>query len=157
VAAPAGLLIWLLANLRVSDSSLLAHCAGFLDPFARLMGLDGYILFAFILGFPANEIVVPILIMSYTSSGHLTELSSLSDLHALLIAQGWTWLTAVNMILFSLFHWPCGTSLLTIRKETRSTKWTLLSFALPTSVGILMCLIAASIARITGLVSVPLP
>ncbi len=152
VAAPAGLLIWLLANIHAGDLSLLAHCAGFLDPFARLMGLDGYILFAFILGFPANEIVVPIIIMSYMATGSLTDLGSLVQLHALFVSHGWTWLTAVCVMLFSLMHWPCGTTCLTIKKETNSLKWTLISFAVPTVTGIVVCLIVANSVRLLGLI-----
>lgn len=152
VAAPAGLVIWVLANIHVGDLSLLAHCAGFLDPFARLIGLDGYILMAFILGFPANEIVVPIIIMSYMATGTLTDLESLSELHTLFVSHGWTWLTAVCTILFALMHWPCGTTCLTIKKETRSLKWTLVSFAVPTVTGIVVCLIVANTARLFGLI-----
>lgn len=152
VAAPAGLLIWLLANLRVDGATLLTICAGFLDPFARLLGLDGFILLAFLLGFPANEIVVPIIIMSYMASGSLTEYESLFQLHALLLDHGWTWVTAVCTMLFSLMHWPCGTTCLTIRKETQSLKWTLVSFAVPTLAGILLCFLTASVARLFGLV-----
>jgi ferrous iron transport protein B len=122
VAAPAGLVIWVLANISIGDTSILAHCAAFLDPFAKLMGLDGYILMAFILGFPANEIVVPIIIMSYMATGSLTELESLSELHTLLVNNGWTWLTAVCTMLFCLLHWPCGTTCLTVKKETQSLK-----------------------------------
>jgi ferrous iron transport protein B len=133
-------------------ASLLTLCAGFLDPFARLLGLDGYILFAFILGFPANEIVVPIIIMSYMATGSLTDYESLAQLHTLLVAHGWTWLTAVCMMLFSLMHWPCGTACLTIRKETQSFKWTLVSFAVPTLTGMLFCFITASAARFLGAV-----
>ncbi|MDQ7093214.1 nucleoside recognition domain-containing protein, partial [Desulfosporosinus sp. PR] len=152
VAAPAGLIIWLLANIHVGNLTLLAQCAGFLDPFAKLMGLDGYILMAFILGFPANEIVVPIMIMSYMAAGSLTDIESLSQLHALFVSHGWTWLTAVCAMLFSLMHWPCGTTCLTIKKETQSLKWTLLSFAVPTVTGIAICLIVANTVRLLGLV-----
>lgn len=152
VAAPTGLVIWLLANLHAGNLSLLAHCAEFLDPFAHLMGLDGYILFAFILGFPANEIVVPIIIMSYMATGSLTDFESLAQLHALLVSHGWTWLTAVCVMLFSLMHWPCGTTCLTIRKETGSFKWTLVSFAVPTVTGTVICLIVANVVRLFGLV-----
>ncbi len=151
-AAPAGVIIWLLANIYAGGISLLAYCAGFLDPFARLIRLDGYILFAFILGFPANEIVVPIIIMSYMSTGSLTDLGSLSDLRALFVNHGWTWLTAVCVMLFSLMHWPCGTTCLTIRKETQSLNWTLVSIAVPTAAGIVICLIVAGTARLFGLV-----
>jgi ferrous iron transport protein B len=152
VAAPAGLIIWLMANIQTGGASLLAHCAAFLDPFAKLMGLDGYILFAFILGFPANEIVVPIIIMSYTASGSLIEMNSLSDLRGLLTEHGWTWLTAVNTMLFSLMHWPCATACFTIKKETRSVKWTLISAAVPTAIGIIICMFLAAVTRLFGLV-----
>ncbi|MBE6822825.1 MAG: ferrous iron transport protein B [Ruminococcaceae bacterium] len=150
VAAPAGLVIWLLANIRVGESSALTQCAQFLDPFARLLGMDGYILMAFILGFPANEIVVPIIIMSYMSTGSLTEFSSLAQLHSLFVSHGWTWLTAVCVMLFSLMHWPCATTCLTIRKETQSLKWTLLSFVIPTVSGMLLCFLVAGAARLLG-------
>lgn len=152
VAAPAGLVIWLMANIQLGGMSLLAQCAGFLDPFARLIGLDGYILMAFILGFPANEIVVPIIIMSYMATGSLTDYDSLAQLHNLFVSHGWTWLTAVCVMLFSLMHWPCGTTCLTIKRETQSTKWTLLSFAIPTVTGIVVCFLVASTVRILGLV-----
>ncbi|HAX53473.1 MAG TPA: ferrous iron transporter B, partial [Lachnospiraceae bacterium] len=152
VAAPAGMVIWVLANIHIGDLSLLAHCAGFLDPFARFIGLDGYILMAFILGFPANEIVVPILIMSYMAAGKLTDLESLSELHTLFVNNGWTWLTAVCTILFTLLHWPCGTTFLTIKKETQSMKWALISFAIPTITGIIVCMITANTIRLLGLI-----
>jgi ferrous iron transport protein B len=151
VAAPAGLVIWLLANIRVGGVSVLAQCAGFLDPFARLMGMDGYILLAFILGFPANEIVVPIIIMSYMSTGALTDYQSLAQLHTLFVAHGWTWVTALCVMLFSLMHWPCGTTCMTIRKETQSMKWTLVSFAVPTAAGVAVCMLVAGAARLFAL------
>ena len=152
VAAPAGLLIWIFANVRVGDLSILAHCTGFLDPFARLLGLDGTILMAFILGFPANEIVIPIIIMSYLATGTLTDFTSLDALRALLVQNGWTWLTAVCTMLFSLIHWPCSTTCMTIGKETKSVKWTLISFAVPTVIGMAVCVLVASLARLSGLV-----
>ncbi|HCS74737.1 MAG TPA: ferrous iron transport protein B [Clostridiales bacterium] len=147
VAAPAGLVIWLMANITVADASMLTHCAQFLDPFAHLIGLDGYILMAFILGLPANEIVIPILIMSYMSTGSMLELSSLSEMKQLFVSNGWTWLTAVCMMLFSLNHWPCATTLWTIHKETKSWKWTWISFLVPTVTGIVVCFIVAQGAR----------
>ncbi len=150
VAAPAGLLIWVLANVTIGDTTLLAHCAGFLDPFARLFGLDGVILMAFILGFPANEIVFPIIIMAYLSTGTLTDLSALGELKILLENNGWTWLTAVCTILFSLMHWPCSTSCMTILKESKSLKWTAVSFAVPTLVGLTVCFVVATFARLVG-------
>ncbi len=128
VAAPAGALIWLLANFTLADKSVLAHCAAFLDPFACLLGLDGYILLAFILGLPANEIVIPLLTMSYLATGSLLELDSLAALRELLLENGWTWLTAICMFIMVLNHFPCGTTLLTIRKETQSWLWTMAAF-----------------------------
>jgi len=152
IAAPAGLVIWLMANIHVGDQSLLSYCASFLDPFARLMGLDGYILMAFILGFPANEIVVPIIIMSYMATGNMLELDNLDQLRQLLVNNGWTWLTALCVMLFSLMHWPCGTTCLTINKETQSLKWTLVSLLTPTISGILICIIVANTVKLLGLV-----
>lgn len=151
VAIPSGIIIWIMANIYVGDISVLSHCAGFLNPFARFIGLDGYILMAFLLGFPANEIVVPIIIMSYTATGNLLELDSLEQLKELLVAHGWTWLTAVCTMLFSLMHWPCGTTCLTIRKESGSLKWTAVSFLIPTITGIIICAIVAGTARLLGL------
>jgi ferrous iron transport protein B len=151
VAAPAGLVIWAMANIHVAGSSLLRIAAGFLDPFARMIGLDGYILMAFILGFHANEIVVPIIIMSYTAAGSMLEPGSLNALRSLLVENGWTWLTAVCAMLFSLMHWPCGTTCWTIGKETQSAKWTLISFLVPTLAGIAACFAVASAARLLGL------
>lgn len=141
VAIPAGAIIWIMANVEISGSSLLFICSDFLDPFARLIGLDGVILMAFILGAPANEIVVPIIVMSYMSGGMLVELEGVSELRALLLANGWTMTTAVCFIIFSLMHWPCLTTLMTIKKETGSLKWTLLSALLPTILGIVLCMI----------------
>ena len=152
VAAPAGLIIWIMANISVAGMSLLDHAARFLDPFAYWIGLDGYILMAFILGLPANEIVIPIIIMSYMSTGAMLELDSLDALRELLVNNGWTWLTAVCTMLFSLNHFPCGTTLLTIRKETQSIKWTAVSFLVPTITGIVLCFIVAQAARLLGLV-----
>jgi len=152
VAAPAGLIIWLMANLTIDGASLLDHSARFLDPFGRLLGMDGYIILAFILGLPANEIVIPIIIMSYTASGVMIELDSLDALRNLLVANGWTWLTAICTMLFSLNHFPCGTTLLTIGKETQSLKWAALSFVIPTVTGIILCFIVAQGVRLLGLV-----
>ena len=151
VAAPAGLIIWLLANITLGDATLLAHCARFLDPFARLFGLDGVILLAFILGLPANEIVIPLIIMAYTSGGALTELSDLAALHALLADNGWTWVTALCTMLFGLMHWPCSTTCMTIKKESGSLKWTAVAFLLPTACGLGLCFITACAARLLGL------
>jgi len=152
VAAPAGLVIWLMANITIGDVTLLTHCALFLDPFAKFLGMDGYILMAFILGFPANEIVIPILIMSYMAKGSMLELDSLNEMRQLFVDNGWTWLTAICVMLFSLNHWPCGTTLWTIRKETQSWKWTGISFLIPTITGITLCFIVAQGARLLALV-----
>lgn len=148
VAAPAGLIIWLMANTTVGNVSVLKHCAQFLDPFARLMGLDGVILIAFILGFPANEIVIPIIIMAYMSQGSIMELDSLIKMKELFVSNGWNWITAVNVMLFSLMHWPCSTTLLTIKKETGSIKWTILAAAIPTALGIVICISFNTAAKI---------
>ena len=148
VAAPAGLLIWIIANVTVKDISLLRYCADFLNPFAELLGLDGVILLAFILGLPANEIVIPIVIMAYMNSGSLTELSSLTAMRELFIANGWDFTTAISVILFSLLHWPCATTILTIKKETGSIKWTAVSVLLPTVICILVCMVFNFIIKI---------
>lgn len=140
-AAPAGLCIWLLANLKIQDVTLLSYFAGALEPLAVIMGLDGVILLAFILGMPANEIVVPIAIMAYLAQGSLTDMGDMGVLKQLLTDNGWTWKTAVCTMLFSLFHWPCATTCLTIRKETGSWKWTLVSILLPTVLGVGICII----------------
>ena len=141
VAAPAGLVIWLLANLTVGGESLLMHIAGFLDPLGALMGLDGIILMAFILGFPANEIVLPIILMAYLQSGVLAPMDDKTAILSLLSANGWTVKTAVCMAVFSLFHWPCSTTCLTLKKETGSLKWTAVSILLPTGIGVLLCML----------------
>ncbi|MFQ8657220.1 MAG: ferrous iron transport protein B [[Clostridium] innocuum] len=140
VAIPAGAIIWLLANIQVQDASLLQHISLFLDPFAHLMGLDGVILLAFLLGFPANEIVVPIMIMAYLANGSMTDIGDLAVLKELFVNNGWTWVTAICTLMFSLVHFPCATTLLTIHKETQSWKWTAVSFLLPTVLGILLCM-----------------
>ena len=127
IAAPAGGVIWLLANLTVGDATLLAHITGLLDPLGRLMGLDGVILTAFLLGWPANEIVMPVMLMAYLARGSLVEWDQLAGVHDLLVEQGWSWTTAVCTLLFALFHWPCSTTCLTIYRESKSVKWTLVN------------------------------
>lgn len=141
IAAPAGIVIWLFANIYIQDISILAYVANFFDPFAKLMGLDGYILTAFILGIPANEIVLPIILMSYTSSATLVNLEDTFSIGRILLENGWTLITAINVMIFTLLHFPCSTTLLTIYKETQSIKWTIFSFALPTICGIVLCTI----------------
>ena len=140
VALPAGIIIWLFANLQIGGASILTLVANFLNPFAKLIGMDGYILTAFILGLPANEIVLPIILMSYIGHGPLVELEDLNSITDILIANGWTLLTGINVLIFTLLHFPCGTTLLTIKKETGSLKWTFLSFLLPTVCGIILCM-----------------
>ena len=148
VAAPAGALLWLLANVTLGDASLLAHIAAFLDPLGRLLGMDGVILTAFILGFPANEIVIPIAVMAYTVGGALTDVGDLAAMREILTANGWTPLTAVCTILFSLMHWPCSTTVMTIRKETGSLRHTLAAVLLPTLSGAVVCFLVATAARL---------
>ena len=139
VAAPAGLLIWAAANVSIGGESILLRLAGLLQPLGGLMGLDGVILLAFLLGFPANEIVVPCILMGYLSAGSLTDYGSLAELRGLLAANGWTAATALSAMLFTLFHFPCGTTCLTIWRETKSAKWTILAVALPTAIGAVLC------------------
>ena len=139
VAAPAGLIIWITGNLFIDGQSLLSHMSSFLDPFGRFLGMDGMILVGFILGFPANEIVVPIILMGYLQTGTLVEMSDPSALMGLFAAHGWTMKTAVCMAVFALFHWPCSTTCLTVKKETGSIRWTVVSFLLPTVIGIILC------------------
>ncbi len=151
VAAPAGLLIWIAANVDAGGVSILLRLAGFLQPLGELMGMDGVILLAFLLGFPANEIVVPCILMGYLSAGSLTEYGSLAQLHALLSANGWTAVTALCVLLFTLFHFPCGTTCLTIWRETRSAKWTALAAVLPTAVGMGLCMAVKGACVLLGL------
>ena len=148
VAAPAGLVIWLFANINIGDISILTYIANFFDPFARLMGLDGYILTAFILGIPANEIVLPIILMCYMGSGTLVDLESTSAIGQILIQNGWTLITAINVMIFTLLHFPCTTTLMTIKKETGSWKWSVLSFLLPTVCGVVICMITNGVWNI---------
>ena len=151
VAAPAGLIIWLTANVHIGDASVLKHITDFLDPAARLIGLDGVILAAFILGLPANEIVLPIALMAYTASGTVADAGSTELLREVLVQNGWTWLTALCAMLFSLMHWPCATTILTIRKETGSLKWTIIAVLLPTAFGVTACMVLTALARIAHL------
>ena len=150
VAAPAAILTWVIANIYIGDTSILMYVVEFLDPFGQLLGLDGFILMAFILGLPANEIVLPILLMGYLSTGSLTEVDSMVDLKKIFLDHGWTWLTALNMMLFSLLHYPCGTTLINIYKETKSAKWTFLAFLIPTVIAILVPLIITQMVRFFG-------
>lgn len=152
VAAPAGIILWILSNVMISDVSMLSHISNFLDPFAKLFGLDGVILLAFILGFPANEIVIPIIIMAYLCKGSLVEYENLTELKTLFVSNGWTWLTALCTSLFCLMHWPCSTTCLTIKKECKSIKWTALSFIIPTICGFTICFIVSNFCKILHIV-----
>ena len=145
VAAPAGLVIWLFANISIGNMSILTYIANFFDPLARLMGLDGYILTAFILGIPANEIVLPIILMCYMGSGTLVDLENTMTIGQILVQNGWTLLTAINVMLFTLLHFPCTTTLMTIKKETGSWKWAGLGLLLPTACGVVLCLITTGV------------
>ena len=145
-AAPAGIIIWIFANIKIGDVAVLSYLSDFLDPFATLLGMDGVILLAFILGLPANEIVVPVMLMAYLAKGSLVEINDIGALKEILTANGWTWITAACTMLFSLMHWPCATTLLTIKKETGSWKWTFAAFAIPTVAGILICFVTAQTA-----------
>ena len=148
VAAPAGLIIWLMVNINIGNTNLLNFCVNLINPFANMFGLDGAILMAFILGFPANEIVLPIIIMIYMSTGQITEISNLNVLKNLLVNNDWTFITAICTMLFSLIHFPCSTTCLTIRKETKSWKWTLLSIIIPTITGLFLCFIVSNLLKI---------
>lgn len=145
VAAPAGIMIWIFANIQIGQMSILTYVANFLDPFATLMGLDGYILTAFILGLPANEIVLPIILMSYIGQSSLVNLEETMAIKEILLANGWTLLTGINVMIFTLLHFPCGTTLLTIKKEAGGWKWAVISFLLPTVCGIILCMITTLI------------
>ncbi len=140
VAAPCGIVIWLFSNIYINNVTILTLVANFFDPFAKLMGLDGYIITAFLLGIPANEIVLPIILMSYMSKGTLVNIEDISTISNILLSNGWTILTAINVMIFTLLHFPCSTTLLTIKKETGSWKWSIISFLLPTVCGIIICM-----------------
>ncbi|NLA57769.1 MAG: ferrous iron transporter B [Firmicutes bacterium] len=151
VAAPAGALVWILANINIGGMNIVRRLAGYLDPAGRLMGLDGYILLAFILGLPANEIVIPTLIMSYLGEGALMELESLGAMRELLLARGWTWLTALNVMVFSVLHFPCGTTLLTIKHETGGWRWTVTTALLTSGTACLVCFLITQLVQLLGL------
>ena len=148
VAAPAGMLLWLLANLAPGGVSLMARCAALLDPAGRFFGMDGAILLAFLLGLPANETVLPILLMIYSAGGTLREIGDGGAFHALLLQNGWTGLTALCVLIFCVLHWPCSTTLLTIRRETGRWRWVLLAALLPTALGLALCALIAQLSRL---------
>ncbi|WP_058487076.1 nucleoside recognition domain-containing protein [Defluviitalea phaphyphila] len=148
VALPAGAIIWLVSNITIGNTNILNHIANFLNPFGLAIGLDGIIILAFILGFPANEIVLPIIFMSYLSTGSMIEIESIEEMKEIFISNGWTWLTCLNVMLFSLLHFPCGTTLLTIKKETQSLKWTIIAFLIPTIIAILICFTTTQVTNL---------
>lgn len=150
VAAPAAVLTWVIANIQIGDTSVLMHIVNFLDPLGHAIGLDGYILMAFLIGLPANEIVLPILLMGYLSTGELVDLASVQDLKQVFLNNGWTWVTALNMMLFSLLHYPCGTTLVNIYKETKSIKWTFWSFMIPTGIAFFVTWVVTKIVQYLG-------
>ena len=147
LGATAGAVIWLCANIDIGGQSVLKICTDFFDPFGRFIGLDGVVVMAFLLGFPANETVIPIMLMAYLSSGVMTDYSGYGELLSLLTSNGWTWVTAVCMCVMTVLHFPCSTTCLTIKKETGSIKWTLLAAAIPTALGIMLCALIAAVSR----------
>ena len=151
VAAPAGGVIWLLANITLGDTTILAHITGFLNPVGQFMGLDGVILTAFLLGWPANEIVMPVMLMAYLAQGSLVDFDQLTGVQTLLEAHGWTVTTAVCTLLFTLFHWPCSTTCLTIWRESKSIKWTLVAVAVPTLLGVGLCVLVNALGSLLGI------
>ena len=150
-AAPAGAAIWLLGNIYINGTSLALYISNFLNPLGVLIGLNGVILLAYIVAIPANEIVVPTIMMIYLGTGMMTAVTSVASLQTILVGQfGWTMLTAVNLMLFSLLHNPCATAIMTIRKETGSRKWAAFGALMPLSLAFLVTFITASVARLMG-------
>jgi ferrous iron transport protein B len=150
-AAPAGAVIWIMANIYVGSASIAQHTANFLDPLGFLMGLDGVILLAYIIAIPANEIVVPTILMMYLGTGMMIELESMEALRVLLVEEnGWTMLTAVNLMLFALLHNPCATTIITIFKETNSRRWATIGALMPLGIGVVVTILTASLARLMG-------
>lgn len=148
VSIPAGIIIWICSNVYVGGTSILSICSNFLEPFGKFIGLDGVIILAFILGLPANEIVIPIIIMAYLCTGNITGYTSLNELRDILISNGWTIVTAFCFIFFTMFHFPCGTTIVTIKKETNSLLWTIISIIVPTLVGIVCCFILSNLLNL---------
>ena len=152
VTIPVGIIIYMLANINIGDISILSYINNIFDPIGRFIGLDGVIVVAFILGFPANEIVLPIILMSYLNLGALTDYTSINQFKKILVDNHWTILTAINMLIMILFHFPCATTCLTIRKETNSNKWMIISMILPLLIGIILCMITTFIFKALNLV-----
>ena len=150
VAAPAGVLIWILANVQIGNTAILSHITAFLDPAARVFGIDGVILLAFILGFPANELVMPLIVMGYLSSGTIASGVDFASFRALLLANGWTVQTALCTLVLTVAHAPCSTTCLTILRETRSAKWTLAAVLIPAGIGLALCILIHCMFAPTG-------
>ena len=150
VATPAGVLIWLLANVQIGNTAILSHITAFLDPAARVFGIDGVILLAFILGFPANELVMPLIVMGYLSSGTIVSGVDFASFRALLLANGWTVQTALCTLVLTVAHAPCSTTCLTILRETRSAKWTLAAVLIPAGIGLVLCILMHCMFALTG-------
>lgn len=150
VAAPAGVLIWILANVQIGNTAILSHITAFLDPAARVFGIDGVILLAFILGFPANELVMPLIVMGYLSSGTIASGVDFASFRALLLANGWTVQTALCTLVLTVAHAPCSTTCLTILRETRSAKWTLAAVLIPAGIGLALCILIHCMFTPTG-------
>lgn len=144
-AAPAGLLLWVFSNLEINNTPVISFIADFLDAPGHFMGLDGTVLTAFIMGFPANEIVMPIAVMLYKSESILSETAGTGELFEILSANGWNRVTALCMMVFMMFHFPCSTTCLTIKKETGSIRCTLLAMLLPTMCGVILCALISCI------------
>ena len=150
VAAPAGVLIWILANVQIGNTAILSHITAFLDPAARVFGIDGVILLAFILGFPANELVMPLIVMGYLSSGTIVSGVDFASFRTLLLANGWTVQTALCTLVLTVAHAPCSTTCLTILRETRSAKWTLAAVLIPAGIGLALCILIHCMFTLTG-------
>ena len=148
ITIPAGIIIWLLTNITINNNNILSYIISFLEPVGNLIGLDGSIIVAFLLGLPANEIVMPILLMTYSNLGTITDYNSLFELKNILINQGWTIITAISFLIFTICHFPCGTTIMTIKKETGSIKWTLLAIIIPTLTGFVLCLLISNLLRL---------
>lgn len=148
ISIPAGILIWLTTNITINNTSIFIYLSNLLEPLGKIIGLDGTILIAFLLGLPANEIVIPILLMAYTQMTSLTDYNSLIELKTLLSNNNWTIITAISFMIFTICHFPCGTTIMTIKKETSSIKWTLLSIIIPTITGLILCFIVSNILKI---------
>jgi ferrous iron transport protein B len=159
-AAPAGAVIWLLSNVMIGGTSIAEWTMDFMNPFGLFVGLNGVILLAYIVAIPANEIVIPTILMLTVATvgatgvgegaGVMFEIDSAAETGELLRAGGWTLLTAVNLMLFSLLHNPCSTTIYTIYKETRSAKWTTVSTMLPLAMGFVVTFLVTQVWRLVG-------